>query len=95
MRRRAWILLGILVVLVPLGLLSPYSAWGEWEPEHYRQLLGYIPDGIANARGLKGAMPDYSVPFLGSVGGYYLSALVGIALLGGIYYLLSRWVKRS
>jgi hypothetical protein len=95
MNKRAWILLGILVALVPLGLISQSSAWGEWDNSYYQKLLGFIPKGIAHANGVEGLLPDYSLPSIGSVGGYYLSALVGIGLLLGIYFILHKWVKRG
>jgi hypothetical protein len=94
MKRRYWILLGVMVALVPLGLLTDAPAWGEWGREHYAKLLGFIPRGMAAAPEGGGVLPDYSVPGLGAVSGYYLSALVGVALLAGVYWLLYRMVKR-
>jgi hypothetical protein len=94
MKRRYWMLTALLIALVPLGLLSDAPAWGEWERSYYEKVLGYIPRGIAHAGG-GGLLPDYSVPGLGEVGGYYLSALVGVALLAAIYYLLFRTVRRG
>jgi hypothetical protein len=44
---------------------------------------------------VEGLLPDYSLSSIGSVGGYYLSALVGIGLLLGIYFILHKWVKRG
>jgi len=95
MKRRVWILLGILVLLSPLGLISQNSAWGEWEQSYYEKLLGFIPKGIVQAKGVEGLMPDYTLASTGSVTGYYLSALVGIVLLLGLYVLLLKWVKHK
>ena len=95
MKRRAWILVGILLLLTPLGLISESSAWGEWEESYYQKLLGFIPEGISHAKGISGLMPDYTVASTGSVTGYYLSALVGVALLFGIYPILWKMVKRK
>jgi hypothetical protein len=83
-----------LIVLVPLGLLSENPAWGEWDMEYYEQKLGFVPDGIANASGTTPPLPDYSVPFLGEVSGYYLSAIVGVLLVFGIFYVLKKAIKR-
>ena len=95
MKRRYWILLGLLTALVPLGLLTDAPAWGEWDPEHYRRVLGFIPEGIARASEAKAPLPDYTVPGLGEISGYYLSALAGVLLLLGIYYLIYRMVRRG
>ena len=35
MKKRIMIILGILFVLLPLGLISEYSAWGEWDNETF------------------------------------------------------------
>lgn len=94
MTRRYWILLGVMTALVPLGLLSDAPAWGEWGREYYEKLLGYLPRGMAAAPEGGGLLPDYTVPGVGEVGGYYLSALAGILLLAGIYWILHRAVKR-
>ena len=94
MKRRYWMLLGLVTALVPLGLLTDAPAWGEWGREYYEKALGFIPKGMAAVPEGGGVLPDYSVPGLGSVSGYYLSALVGIGLLAGVYWLLYRLVKR-
>ena len=44
------VFLGILFVLLPLGLISEYSAWGEWDIQKYKELIGFIPEGIKNAK---------------------------------------------
>ena len=67
--------------------MTEYSAWGEWDMEKYREMIGYIPDGIKNAKTITPVIPDYGE---GSVLLYYLSGVVGVVLLYGILYLLSR-----
>jgi len=95
MKKRLWILLAVLVALTPLGLISESSAWGEWDNSYYEKILGFIPKGIAHANGVEGVMPDYTVGSTGSVAGYYISAVVGIALLFAIYLILWKMVKRK
>jgi len=95
MKKRLWILLAVLVALTPLGLISESSAWGEWDNSYYEKILGFIPKGIAHANGVEGVMPDYTVRSTGSVAGYYISAVVGIALLFAIYLILWKMVKRK
>src|SRR5262245_37650421 len=33
--RRLWVIVGILLILTPLGLLAAGSAWGEWSPSDF------------------------------------------------------------
>jgi uncharacterized membrane protein len=94
MKRRLWILLGVMAAFVPLGLISDAPAWGEWGREYYQKILGFIPHGIASAPE-RGVLPDYAAPGLGNIPGYYLSAVVGIAAVVAVYYLLYRMVKRG
>jgi len=95
MKKRLYIIVAILFVLVPLGLLSPYAAWGEWENEHYKELLGFIPKGIAEAHGVDAPIPDYALEGMGETSSYYLSALLGVLLLFGIYYILLKVLKNE
>ncbi len=89
--KKAYIFLFGLVVLVPLGLLTSNPAWGEWDSEFYRQKLGFIPKGIEKGSFFEAPFGDYTTSFLGDVGSYYLSAVLGIVLIFGIFYLLKRF----
>jgi len=98
MKKKLYILLAILVVLVPLGLLTDADAWGEWDTDYYKKVLGFIPAGILkvqSAFSFKHLLPDYSIQGGNSVVGYYLSAIVGVILIMGLYYLLFLMVKRK
>jgi len=83
----------LLLLLVPLGLISDASAWGEWDNGYYQKVLGFIPEGIKNAKGINALMPDYSIKGLGSVSGYYLSAIVGAVLIFGIFFVIVKVKK--
>ncbi len=79
---RLFIGLGILAILSPLGLMASGTAWGEWGVEEFSKMLGYVPQGLARLSDLwKAPIPDYSVPGLGEVSGYVLSAFIGMALI--------------
>ena len=95
MKRKAFYILGILILLSPLGLISDADAWGEWGNEYYQKILGFIPEGIKNAKGINALMPDYSLSGTNDVVGYYISAIVGIVLLFGIYFILSKTLKNE
>jgi cobalt/nickel transport system permease protein len=81
--RVLWILLGVLIIVSPVGLLAPGTAWGEWGAEELAKMgLGFVPKGLEKLGALWGApMPDYDVPALGNANiSYILSAVVGIAI---------------
>jgi cobalt/nickel transport system permease protein len=85
-----------LVVLTPLGLIAQGTAWGEGSGDDIRQSLGYIPQGFAKfADFWKALMPDYSLTAAGnstpaSIGGYILSAVVGILLISLVIFATSK-----
>ncbi len=90
-----------MVILTPLGLIASGTAWGEWGTDEMKEALGYIPQGLAAMSDKWNAlMPDYSLPALGdgqmgSVGGYLLSAVVGILLISVLIFLMSRLVTKK
>jgi cobalt/nickel transport system permease protein len=80
--RPLWVMLGVLLVLTPLGLLAAGTAWGEWgasdfsDPAVRQEIaaasLGQAPPAAApqGLRRLSSAwtapLPDYAPPFLRS-----------------------------
>ena len=103
-----WIGLGCLVVLSPLGLILPDrfkagSAWGEWGADEMEKLVGYVPQGLKRLSEVWNApMPDYALKGWEEKGlahlsfAYILSAIVGIALIVLIVWLLGKLlVKKS
>jgi hypothetical protein len=93
--RTLWIGLTALVVITPLGLLAPGTAWGEWGAEELTKLgLSFVPKGLSHLSGLWSApMPDYDLPAVGNVSmGYILSAVVGVLITIGVVWLFSMLV---
>ncbi len=100
--RWAWAALVALIVLTPIGLMAPGTAWGEWGRAELEQLgLGYIPAGFDRWSSLWGApLSGYDLPWLNhSVAGYMLSAAVGVvlvlAVIGALGWLLMRFSQRG
>lgn len=89
-KKRVFYIFALMLILVPLGLLTEAPAWGEWENEYYQKVLGFIPEGIKNAKSIHSLISDYSIEGVNDVVGYYISALVGVALIFGFFYLLSK-----
>ncbi|NMC79461.1 MAG: cobalt transporter CbiM [Chloroflexi bacterium] len=96
--RGLWIGLAVLIVIAPIGLLAPGTAWGEWGAEELTSLgLTFIPKGLEQLSGFWSApLPDYDVPALGNANlAYILSALVGILITVLIVWLFSTLVTRK
>ena len=95
--RWAWVGLGALVLLAPIGLLAPGTAWGEWSRSELEQLgLGYIPSGFDKWSNVWNApLSGYDLPILNnSAAGYLLSALSGVGLVLAIVLGLT-WILQS
>jgi hypothetical protein len=93
MKKKALIILGVLIALVPLGLLTDNPAWGEWELEYYKERLGFVPKGMESVNLVHPIIPDYEVPGLGSVSGYYISAIIGVILVFAVYFILAKILR--
>lgn len=93
---RLWVVFLLLLLLTPLGLIATGSAWGEWDEETLRNLVGYVPAGILRfGEGvLKPFLPDYTLPGREGRGwevvGYVLSAVVGTTVTALIAHALVR-----
>jgi len=90
--RAFWVGLATLIVITPIGLLAPGTAWGEWGAQELTRLgLSFIPKGLNQLSGLWSApMRGYNVPALGNANaGYILSAIVGVLITTGVVWLLS------
>jgi len=93
-----WLL--ILVVLVPLGIIASGTAYSEWSVDQLKSLIGYVPAGYANLTGLYHApIPDYGTDwassFAGQSLGYYLAAIIGVGLLGVVFYLIGKQLTKG
>jgi PDGLE domain len=90
--RTLWVGLVALLLLTPVGLLAPGTAWGEWGAEELAGLgLSFIPRGLEQLSSFWASpFPDYSVPALGNADlGYVLSALVGVLSIVVVFWLFS------
>ena len=95
--RLAWVVIACLVILTPLGLLAPGSAWGEWSAEQFRDLgLNFVPQGMKKLETFwKAAFTDYSIPGVHDYVGYVISAVIGVVLILLGSYVLTLLGKRS
>ena len=97
----------IMALLSPLGLLLPEKfnaedAWGEWGIEKIEKMLGYVPAEMKKITDLwKAPVSDYDFGGKASspvsrIISYIASGIIGIALVGAVVYVLSKFlVKRG
>lgn len=98
--RRLWTAVAVLAILSPLGLWLPSAfgggaAWGEWGSDELKGLLGFVPAGLARLENAwSAAFPDYAVAGLqgplGEAVGYIFSAALGIGVIAGVAWALTR-----
>jgi cobalt/nickel transport system permease protein len=96
--RALYVVLAVAVVAVPLGLLAPGTAWGEWSSNQLAGLgLHAVPQGLAQLENLWSApLSGYDLPALGnSNAGYILSAIVGILVIAVVVWLFTRLLTRN
>lgn len=91
---KLWILIAVLIILSPLGLIIPKyfkggAAWGEWDIDEIREMIGYVPSGLARFASLwKAPLADYNPS-------YILSAAAGILCVAGIVFLIGKFITRK
>lgn len=94
--RKLWIGIALLALLSPIGIVVPAwlrsgAAWGEWTSEELRAVTGYVPRGLQRLQDTwRSLLPGYSVPGLGGPIGYVISAIVGIAIVVALTWLIGR-----
>jgi cobalt/nickel transport system permease protein len=94
--RAGLVAIGVLAVLTPIGLLAPGGAYGEDAPDELdlgRYGLDAVPSGLREYSDFWGStlLPDYGD---GSGWQYVLSAVIGIAVAGGVVYGLALVSRR-
>ena len=90
MKKKLYTILTILFILLPLGLLSEYDAWGEWDKSKFEEMIGFVPKGI------KDSNPFFIIDDYGQGNAilYYLSAIIGGMAIYFILYLITKTNKK-
>jgi len=98
------VIVGILIILSPIGILLVWNyegAWGEWDVGTIEHMVGHKLPGMEKLSGVWDHAPlqDYNIPGwddkLHASIGYIVSAVVGVALVVGLYYGLVKIASRS
>ena len=95
--RWLWAGFAVLVLLTPIGVLAPGTAWGEWGAGELKAVLGFVPPGLAEVgTAWTAAIPDYAPPYIANpLMGYLVAALLGSALVVGLTWLIGKLLSRG
>jgi cobalt/nickel transport system permease protein len=94
--RRLWMLLAVLVMLTPLGLLAPGTAFAEWSASELGGLFGITPPvGLSNLENSYNApLSGYRIPGATTFSQlgleYVLAAVIGVSILGVCLFVFYR-----
>ncbi len=105
-QKRLIIGLIMLTLLSPFGIILPQimrsgDAWGEWDIDTVKEMVGYIPEGMKRLVDIwKAPVPDYNMGGEDStltiqIVSYIISGLIGILITGGMIYLISKLVMKK
>ncbi|MDF2880726.1 MAG: cobalamin biosynthesis protein CbiM [Clostridiaceae bacterium] len=89
------ILIVSLIILSPIGLIASGTAWGEWNVNKIKDLLGFVPQGMKNGVHFKSFMPGYSIMGIHEFAAYIISALLGVTLIIILFKLIIKNKKTA
>ena len=106
LQKKILVILLLLCLLTPIGILLPAffntgDAWGEWSAQTVKELVGYVPKGLAKYSDIwKAPLPDYSFKREDSSivhrSGYYLvSGIIGATITYIVMLIISRFIIRN
>jgi hypothetical protein len=106
LQKKILLILLLLCLLTPAGILLPAffktgDAWGEWSAQTVKELVGYVPKGLAKYSEVwQAPIPDYSVNkkdlSIVHTSGYYLvSGVIGATVTYLVMLLISRLIIRN
>lgn len=106
LQKKILIILLILCLLTPVGILLPAvfnagDAWGEWSAQTVKELIGYVPQGLAKYSDVrKSPLNDYTLnkgdtSVIHQSGYYIVSGIIGATLAYIIMLLISRLIIKN
>lgn len=106
LQKKILITLLILCLITPIGIMLPMffnagDAWGEWSAETVKDLIGYVPEGLAKYSDIwKAPLPDYTVnsedaSVVHQSGYYIVSGIIGATITYVITLLISKIIVRN
>jgi hypothetical protein len=104
-QKKILLILFLLCLITPVGILLPAyfktgNAWGEWSAATVKELVGYVPKGLAKYSDIwKAPIPDYNLKnadtsMVHRSGYYIVSGIFGATLAFIIMLLVSKIIVR-
>ena len=106
LQKKILIVLLLLCLITPLGILLPMifnagDAWGEWSAQTVKDLIGYIPQGLAKYTDIwNSPLPDYTMnaddtSVVHQSGYYIVSGIIGATVTYVVMLLISKFIVRN
>ena len=106
LQKKILIILLSLCLITPVGIMLPAffnagEAWGEWSAQTVKELVGYVPEGMAKYSDVwKAPLPDYTVnredkSVIHRSGYYIVSGIIGATVTYIVMLLISRLIIRN
>jgi hypothetical protein len=106
LQKKILIILLLLCFITPVGILLPMvfhagDAWGEWSAQTMKDLIGYVPKGLAKYSDVWTApLPGYTVnmddtSIVHQSGYYIVSGIVGATVTYIAMLLISRLIVKN
>jgi hypothetical protein len=106
LQKKILIILLLLCLITPVGILLPAcfntgDAWGEWSAQTVKEMVGYVPKGLAKYSGAwKAPLPDYNIKgrdhsVVHRSGFYIVSGIAGATVTCVVMMLISRLIVRN
>ena len=105
LQKKILIILLLLCLITPAGILLPVffdagDAWGEWSAQTVKDLIGYVPRGLAKYSDVwEAPLPDYTLnskdtSVVHQSGYYIVSGIAGATVTYIVMLLISRLIIR-
>jgi hypothetical protein len=106
LQKKILIILLLLCLITPVGILLPAffntgDAWGEWSAQTVKELVGYVPRGLAKYSDVwQAPISDYAVnkkdlSVIHRSGFYLVSGIIGATVTYLLMLLISRLIIRN
>ena len=106
LQKKILIILLLLCFITPIGILLPMffnagDAWGEWSAQTLKELVGYVPQGLAKYSDLwKAPISDYTInaadKSITLQSGYYIiSGIFGATVTYIVMLIIARLIGRN
>ena len=106
LQKKILIILLLLCLIAPLGIVIPAffnagEAWGEWSAQTVKELVGYVPQGLAKYSDVwKAPLPGYTMnagdkSVMHQSGYYIISGIIGATITYIVMLLISKLIVRN